>query len=398
MKQPINLKTEASVEEAGQLDPTVFSEALYQVGFRLGSGVPCSWLAPLTNALLEHPRMRYVPAAQEGDAVAIAAGADLGGQRALVAIQNSGLTNVGSPLTSYNFPFRRGVLLLVSLRGEPGVPDEPQHELLGQITAEQLTLWRIPYDYLAADGDEALEQLAVAGAHLDRGQSYALIVKKDTFSAHPLRIKNKDRQTAGEHISGGGLNELPSRRAALQKLLPHRDTGSVLLATTGYTGRELFELGDAPNQLMMVGSMGCVSSLGLGLALAQPHKRIIAIDGDGALLMRLGSLATNAWQAPKNLLHILLDNQQHESTGGQPTAASVVAFPEVAAAVGYPRVVWAHTLDQFADELAVWHQTPQLTFLYLPIRAGVPEKLGRPTITPAEVAARLRNHLHEHSN
>lgn len=368
-----------------QLPAKAFIDALYEHGWRLGTGVPCSWLNPLTNALLQHPQMRYIPAAQEGDAVAIAAGADLGGKLALVAIQNSGLTNTGSPLTSYNYPFRRGVLIFVSLRGEPGIPDEPQHELMGQITAKQLALWKIPHVILDRRLARAQAQLKIAARHLDKGQSFALIVKKDTFT--PFALPKNIEQ-----------NSRPTRRAALKILLPWRKQGSILLATTGYTSRELYELGDVPNQLMMVGSMGCVSSLGLGLALARPDKKVIAIDGDGALLMRLGSLTTNAWQSPPNLLHILLDNQQHESTGGQPTAASIVSFPDIAAAAGYPHVVHAHNLTQFARAVAAWHKKPKLTFLYLAIRPGIPHELSRPAITPAQVAKRLRTYVKKHAN
>ncbi|HLD25505.1 MAG TPA: phosphonopyruvate decarboxylase [Candidatus Andersenbacteria bacterium] len=364
-----------------RLDARKFVDALVELGFTLGSGVPCSWLNSLTNEMLNRRDVRYVMAAQEGEAVAIAAGADLAGQRALVTLQGSGLTNAGSPLTSYNYPFRRGLLLFVSWRGEPGVPDEPQHELMGEITEAQLDLWRIPHQRLASELPDAISQLHGALRHLDAGRSFAFVVRRGMFTDVVLTARQSP-------IS----RERPSRRAALTALLAYRDQGTMLLATTGYTGRELFELGDSPNQLYMVGSMGCVSSLALGLALAQPQRRFIAIDGDGALLMRLGSLATNAWAAPPNLLHVVLDNGGHESTGGQATAAGVVDFPALAWAAGYPRSVGASDLAGFDEAVADWHRAPQLTFLHLET-AMATGALGRPTVTPAEVAARLRNYL-----
>ena len=87
------------------------------------------------------------------------------------------------------------------------------------------------------------------------------------------------------------------------------------------TGRELYEIEDSQNNFYMVGSMGCVSSIGLGMSIAKKDKKFIAIDGDGALLMRLGNLATNGYYSPANLLHILLDNHSYDSTGGQMTVS-----------------------------------------------------------------------------
>lgn len=377
-----------------ELNAEEFVTELTACGFGLGSGVPCSWLSNFTNALLNQPDFRYVMAAQEGDAVAIAAGAELAGGRALVTLQGSGLTNAGSPLTSFQYPFRRGILLFVSWRGEPGVPDEPQHELMGEITLEQLRLWRIPHEILSTDATVVREQLGRAVTALDRGTSFALVVKRGTFADVGLMpTPEAPRRSVSEVQCSGNVDALPTRREALAALVPCRERGSILLATTGYTGRELFELGDAANQLYMVGSMGCVSSLALGLALAQPRQRVIAIDGDGALLMRLGSLATNAWQAPQNMLHVLLDNGCHESTGGQPTASSVLDFPALAAAAGYPHVIYAADLTEFDQALEHWHRQQQLTFLYMRTRAVPLGNLARPAVKPAEVAQRLRQYI-----
>ena len=167
--------------------------------------------------------------------------------------------------------------------------------------------------------------------------------------------------------------------------------GDVLIATTGYTGRELYALGDRPNQFYMVGSMGCAASLALGLALAQPQRRIVAIDGDGALLMRLGALSAIGAELPSNLVHVLLDNGLHESTGGQATASPTVDFCALTAASGYPSV--SAVTDPAALGAALSERRPGLQFIHVPIVAGIPERLPRPTIGPAEVAARLRAYL-----
>ncbi len=165
----------------------------------------------------------------------------------------------------------------------------------------------------------------------------------------------------------------------------------VIVATTGYTGRELYAVGDRPNQIYLVGSMGCAMSVGLGLAIAQPQRRIIVIDGDGALLMRLGGLCTIGYERPPNLVHILLDNGMHESTGGQSTVAGSVNFCALASASGYPRAVAVSTADELHDALSL--PTECLSFIHAPIVPGIPETLPRPEITPPEVAARLRGFL-----
>jgi phosphonopyruvate decarboxylase len=164
----------------------------------------------------------------------------------------------------------------------------------------------------------------------------------------------------------------------------------VVVATTGYTGRELYATDDLPNQFYMVGSMGCAVSVGLGLAAVRPERRVIVLDGDGAALMRLGAFATVGYERPENLVHVVLDNGLHESTGGQSTVSRSIDFPGLAAACGYERVETVTAPDELAA--ALQQSTDQLTFVHAPILPGVPE-LPRPSITPAEVAARLRAHL-----
>jgi phosphonopyruvate decarboxylase len=168
----------------------------------------------------------------------------------------------------------------------------------------------------------------------------------------------------------------------------------LVIAATGYTGRELYALEDRSEQLYMVGSMGCAMSLGLGLALAQPKRRVIVLDGDGAVLMRMGGLATVGYERPPNLIHVLLDNQMHESTGGQSTVSHSVDFCAIAAACGYP--VTKRVMKP--EEVAAFLEHPDgeaLSLLHVRILPGTPEALPRPTIKPYEVAARFRKHIKE---
>ena len=149
---------------------------------------------------------------------------------------------------------------------------------------------------------------------------------------------------------------------------------------------------DQANQLYMVGSMGCAVSFGLGLALAQPNRPVIVLDGDGAALMRLGAQSIVGYEAPANLTHVLLDNALHESTGGQATVARSVNFPAIAAASGYASAVSIAEVADISDAISAPAASGP-RFIHVPTVPGIPENLPRPMVTPAEVATRLREFL-----
>jgi phosphonopyruvate decarboxylase len=364
-----------------------FGDEMKALGFDFYSGVPCSFLKALINYAINE--CDYVMSANEGDAVAIASGAKLGGKKSVVLMQNSGLTNATSPLTSLNFTFKLPVLGFVSLRGEPGVKDEPQHELMGQITEKMLALMKVEWAYLSDDESEAVKQLKAANEHIDEGRTFFFVVKKGTFGDVKLNPQSLNQVSNTKLKKSSVKQSLPIRTQALKTISDQADANTILLATTGKTGRELFEVEDKPNNLYMVGSMGCISSLGLGLALARPDKKIIAIDGDGSALMRLGSFATNAYYHPDNLLHIVLDNNAHDSTGGQATVSHIVDFATMASTVSYPVSFQVNSLEELESAIKEWKKEGQLTFIHLKISQGSPAELGRPTVKPFEVKERL---------
>jgi phosphonopyruvate decarboxylase len=154
----------------------------------------------------------------------------------------------------------------------------------------------------------------------------------------------------------------------------------------------LYAIEDRPNQLYMVGSMGCVLPLGLGLALARPDLRVIALDGDGAALMRLGAFATVGAYGPSNLWHLLLDNGVHDSTGGQATVSPRVSFAAVAAACGYASSLETSDLAEISSWLAE-RPVDGARFARLFIRSGTPGDLPRPSVTPIDVKTRLMQHI-----
>jgi phosphonopyruvate decarboxylase len=371
-----------------------FGEELKQLGYQFYSGVPCSFLKDLINYAIND--LCYVAAANEGDAVAIASGAYLGGVKSVALMQNSGLTNAISPLTSLNFPFRLPILGFVSLRGEEGLNDEPQHELMGQITLELLETMRIPHEILADNMEKAREQLKKANALIEKNETFFFVVRHGTFEKEPLKKNVIPSVRNMRKVLQSRASALPSRLESLETMNAWKDQDMIVLATTGVTGRELYEIEDAKNNLYMVGSMGCVSSFGLGLSLVRPDKKVVVIDGDGSLLMRMGSLATNAAYGADNLLHVLLDNGIHDSTGGQDTVSGNVNFVEVAASCGYKNALFAHDLKELEGFLREWKQNPSLTFLHLKIRKGTKENLGRPKTKPFEIKNRLMFFIGNH--
>jgi phosphonopyruvate decarboxylase len=365
-----------------------------EAGFNTWAGVPCSFLTPFINSVIDDPEMDYISAANEGDAVALATGAALGGRRCVALMQNSGLGNAVSPLSSLNWVFRIPVLLIITLRGEPGLPDEPQHELMGKITTRLLDELQIPWDWFPRSAEDVEGALTVARWQMDRsGLPYAFVMRKGSVMPADLqsewqaakRSEAPGRETPG--LKDAGL----TRRQVLEAVIEHTPVDdSVVIGTTGYTGRELFAVEDRPNQLYMVGSMGCASSLGLGLSLALPGKRVLIADGDGAALMRMGNLATLGAYGGAGLQHLLLDNGVHESTGGQATVSRGVNFVGIAAACGYRRASAATGMN----ELISFLEAPGgPSFAHMKTLRGVPQGLPRPSIGPVEVKRRFMRHL-----
>ena len=374
-----------------------FVEGTKAHGFALSTGVPCSYLKPFINYVIDEPSLAYIGAANEGEAVAIASGADLGGKRAVVMFQNSGFGNTVNPLTSLNMIAKIPVLVITTLRGEPGGPhDEPQHELMGQITGGLFDLMRIPWEYFPTEESEVAAVLSRAVAHMDATRTpYGLVMKKDSVADHKLKSKAQPKPVAPFAVEpwSYGSAPLPSRRDVLAAVQRANRATDAVVATTGFTGRALYALDDRANQLYMVGSMGCASTFGLGLAWAQPARRVVVLDGDGAVLMRMGALATLGYERPKNLLHIVIDNEVHDSTGGQSTVSHSIDFAGVAAACGYPKVLRAHTAEEI--EAIVRDQGDELTFVHIKTAPGESGSLPRPKETPVQVVDRMRAWLKE---
>lgn len=361
------------------LDPARAVAQLTAAGFGPFTGVPCSRLGPVISCLEHLCPEQYLIANNEGEAVAIAAGAGLAGRRAVVLLQNSGLGNAVNPLASLCHTLRIPVLLLATWRGEPGTVDEPQHELMGRITPSVLTAMEIRHELLPDTEAGLAERLRVADRHMRAtGLPFAFVVRAGAIAPYT------DAPAAADPAASG----LPLRSEAIDNVMRRVGDDALVVATTGKTARELERDWDRPANLYIVGSMGCASSVALGVALSTPSRRVVVLDGDGAALMRLEAMATIGRLRPANLLHVILDNEAYESTGGQRTGSARVDFAAIALACGYVSAQDVHDTDELTSALRQPPAGPAL--LRVRIAAYSDPGLGRPALRPPAAAARFR--------
>ena len=353
------------------------------VGAEFYTGVPDSQLKALCDYLLERYGIDYVHhqiAANEGNCVGLAAGFHLAtGKTPLVYLQNSGLGNIINPVASLLHPVIYGIpcVFVIGWRGEPGIKDEPQHQFQGLVTESLLKQMEIPCFILAKDTtqDELHEAMERFHLFLNQGRQVAFLVRKGS-----LEYRKKENR---QHHS-----QLMLREAAIRHILDEAQTDRIV-CTTGKASRELFELRETRNEghsadFLTVGSMGHASSIALGIAEQRPHERIWCLDGDGAALMHLGAMAAIGAAVPENLVHVLLNNQAHESVGGQPTAAVQADFSRIAAGCGYPQILRAENEQELAVCLQKIRNSRMLTLLEIHVAIGSRDTLGRPTSSPIE--------------
>lgn len=365
-------------------------DELTESGVSAVTGVPCSYLSALINRVASSAAVAYLPVAHEADAIALAAGSWLAGATTCVIAQNSGLGNMVNPLTSLSHPARIPVPLVVTWRGEPGRTDEPQHQLLGAIMPDLLDLVEVTHSLLLDDPDQLGSTIRGAFKTMqETNRPHAFILRQGALADEPLDEPDPASPHRPEPVRYPGIGAVPTRIAALETLLSVVPDDAAIVSTTGKTSRELFTLADRPQHFYVVGAMGSASTVGLGVA-RNTTRLVVVVDGDGAALMRLGAFAAIGTHGTDRLVHVLLDNGVHDSTGGQRTLSAQVDFAAIAAACGYRAVHSCIDLISLESALrgAVAGGGP--TLIHLAITPGSLAKLGRPTVGPAEVARRFR--------
>jgi len=347
-----------------------FVGLLKKYNFGPVTGVPCSIFKDLINYLQTESPLKHYICSSEGEAMGLAGGFALSRQFPVVYMQSDGLGNAINPISSLQLLYKLPALLLISWRAEPGTKDAPQHKVMGETLQDLLKIFKIPV-YILEDGDRYLdESLLQAKQHLGESSTpVAFIVKKGYFEKYDGTTKTDEK--AG-YIR---LDYLKVLEAFL-----HSD--DIVLGATGFSGRELYEKTDIKGKFYMMGSMGCLAAVGLGLAESAPERNIFVIDGDGALLMKMGTLSTIGYYQPKNFIHLLFNNNQYESTGGQRTTASAINFSRVAKNCGYPSVFDIKDPEDFKAKLESISSAAKPVFINIPVKSGTSTELGRPADSP----------------
>lgn len=374
------------------LKPDFFYSALAQRGTNFFTGVPDSLLKSFCAYVTDHTdENNHIIAPNEGCAIALASGHHFAtGSIPLVYMQNSGQGNAINPLLSladsdvYKIP----LLLLIGWRGEPGVHDEPQHIKQGKVTCSLLDAMGIPHQVLTDNGDELERQLEEA-YHYMRNQSapYALVVKKGCFADYKLTSTIPDKGTL-------------RREEAIETVIGSAPGNAIFVSTTGMASRELFELREKLGQshqsdFLTVGSMGHASQIALAIALCRPTRPVYCLDGDGATLMQMGGMTTIGTRAPKNLIHVVLNNGAHDSVGGQPTVGQQVDLCSIAKACGYTRVFSVANKTNLSVALKELSNGIGTAFLEILVAKGARPDLGRPTTTPQQNKAAFMEYIHD---
>lgn len=313
------------------IDVNKFVESLQSCGVSFFTGVPDSLLKSFCAYVTDTCGENHVIAANEGGAVGLAAGHYLAtGRPALVYMQNSGQGNAVNPLASLADPdvYSIPMVLLVGWRGEPGVKDEPQHVKQGKVTIPLFETLGIPTEILPDDEDAAL---ALTRKMVERGffesRPVALIVRKGLFAEYKLQNRKPD------------IAALP-REVAIEGVLRALPSDAVVVSTTGMISREVYEtrerlVQDHSKDFLTVGSMGHASMIAMGIAKAQPNRKVYCFDGDGASIMQMGNMAIVGHSGCENLTHIVFNNAAHDSVGGQPTVGGDIDFEKIAEELGY---------------------------------------------------------------
>jgi len=365
------------------IDPASFVDNLREQGVTMYAGVPDSLLKQLGSHIIAAlPRQQHVIAANEGGAVAIAMGHYLRtGLPAAVYLQNSGMGNTINPLLSLADPDVYGtpMLVIVGWRGQPGVKDEPQHVKQGRVMEALLDGIELPWSVLPCDPSAAETTMAEAvKVAIDRSTPYVVLVQKGTFA---------DANVSLPPVSA--VDGLVSREDALISMTDTVGSEVIIVSTTGMLSRELFEHRERTGQsgerdFLTVGGMGHASSIALGIAMRETEREVWCFDGDGALLMHLGSLAVIADHAPPTFFHVVFNNGVHDSVGGQPTSVNVVDVAATARALGYRHASSTSDLATVSDAVAELRRHGGPALLELKVRPGNRPGIGRPTRTPAE--------------
>jgi len=363
------------------LNSKSFVDTLNKHGIDFFTGIPDSLLCEFCDELVARygtVGKKHIVAHNEGGSVALASGYYLARNKIpCVYMQNSGIGNALNPITSLTHQKVYGIpiLYVIGWRGEPGIKDEPQHLFQGASTLKLLTDMEI--EYFIIDKSTPLEEidniLSQYRINFIAGKSLALVVRQNTFCGNDYKYCN---------------NYILNREQAISSIV-NNVGNDVIVATTGKISRELFEVRKMRNEkhekdFLTVGSMGHCIMIALGIALQLPKRRVWCLDGDGSVLMHMGSMSIVGYQKPEKFIHIMLNNAAHDTVGGMPTVADNIDFQKIAEACGYTYVYKAEDIESLKSILEQVKMREGLFFIEVLVALGSRPNLGRPSITTSD--------------
>ena len=340
-------------------------------GINFYTGVPDSILKDFSSGLRNIGKKNHIIASNEGSAISLGIGHYLSTQKVpCIYMQNSGLSNALNPLISianknvYSIP----LVLIIGWRGSPRIKDEPQHNVKGKITRDILNLLKIKYTIIRSEKDlnKFNKQIKV----IKKNKSIvACLIERGTLKKNKQKIKKKDYYSLNKELF-------------LKTLLESLDKKTKIIASTGYNSRELIYIRKKykfknSKDFYMVGGMGHASSVALGYSLSNKRKTI-CIDGDGSFLMHMGSIKTAGTFANQNFKYILLNNNSHDSVGGQSTFANDIDFEKFSKSVGFKNFYCIDNPKNLKKKIKKFLNRNNLSFLEVKVANSKIKNLPRP--------------------
>ena len=348
------------------LDTKEFINRLIQENYTHLCVVPCSFAKYVINEAINNPNIEYMPCASEAVACSIAAGLKMAGKKPIVIVQSSGVTNMGSCITSLLKPYGVTFPILTSWRTYKDGDSEIQHQ---HLATELPTLIKAyGYEHTVLDNENienALSQINKCDTTHTIG-----VIKKDSFTKMVLEEEHQL-----------DLSNYTSRSKFLTNLNKNfKDSDTLFIGTTGNTAREMYSFMKDTNNFYMAGNMGGALSVGLGAAKA--GKKVIVCGGDAEFVMHMGGLTTaGRYKDEIDLTYILFDNETNKSTGGQNTYQSHVDYIAIAKASGLD--VCENTIYKLKELEQKINNSKGLKFIH--VKCGTDEETPRPPIEIVKV-------------
>ncbi|MFX1355713.1 MAG: phosphonopyruvate decarboxylase [Promethearchaeota archaeon] len=368
-----------------------FFEILKEKGFSFFTGIPDSTFKEWIKFIIDNDGgvLKHIIACNECEAIALAAGYHLATKKiGVVYMQNSGLGKTVNPLTSLCDPdvYSIPILLMIGWRGEPETKDAPQHKKMGRITLSLLDTLQIPYSIIEQNIEKIrLELNKVLQYFKNNKGPYAFIIRPNLFQKYDAKVK-KDN------------DYIITREEAINLIMDNLDGNEIIVSTTGYTSRELFEYRESRKKnhhlsFYNIGSMGCASSIGLSIALEKPNTKVIVFDGDAAAIMQMGAFTTIGKYKPSNFTHIIFDNSAHESTGGQPTNSNSSDLLQIALSCNYKFGLYIKNISELNNSIKFIKKSEGPIILIIKIKQGSRSNLKRPEKDPKDYKELFMSHL-----